>query len=53
MNAETLLVEAGEVRLEGDLTIPDGARGLVVFAHGSGSSRRSPRNVQEIGRAHV
>jgi pimeloyl-ACP methyl ester carboxylesterase len=32
------------VELEGDLMIPDGARGLVVFAHGSGSSRTSPRN---------
>lgn len=30
--------------LEGDLTVPHGARGLVVFAHGSGSSRHSPRN---------
>lgn len=32
------------VELAGDLAQPDGARGLVVFAHGSGSSRRSPRN---------
>jgi putative phosphoribosyl transferase len=31
--------------LDADLTIPAGARGLVVFAHGSGSSRRSVRNV--------
>ena len=30
--------------LEGHLTVPDGARGLVIFAHGSGSSRFSPRN---------
>jgi putative phosphoribosyl transferase len=30
--------------LYGDLTIPDAARGLVVFAHGSGSSRHSSRN---------
>lgn len=30
--------------LQGNLTIPDGASGLVVFAHGSGSSRHSPRN---------
>lgn len=30
--------------LDGDLTVPDDARGLVLFAHGSGSSRRSPRN---------
>jgi dienelactone hydrolase len=32
------------VELEGLLDIPDGATGLVVFAHGSGSSRKSPRN---------
>lgn len=30
--------------LEGTLVIPAGAKGVVVFAHGSGSSRRSPRN---------
>jgi pimeloyl-ACP methyl ester carboxylesterase len=30
--------------LEGDLEIPAGARGIVAFAHGSGSSRLSPRN---------
>ena len=30
--------------LEGDLSIPTAARGAVLFAHGSGSSRRSPRN---------
>ena len=33
------------VRLPADLTVPEGAVGWVVFAHGSGSSRRSPRNV--------
>jgi len=33
-----------EVVLSGDLTLPEGVRGLVVFAHGSGSSRHSPRN---------
>jgi dienelactone hydrolase len=32
--------------LEGDLAVPEGARGVVLFAHGSGSSRRSPRNQQ-------
>ncbi|MBS0605485.1 MAG: dienelactone hydrolase family protein [Parachlamydiales bacterium] len=30
--------------LEGDLEVPQGAFGIVVFAHGSGSSRHSPRN---------
>ena len=37
-------VPVGEVSLEGDLTIPAGARGIVMFAHGSGSGRHSPRN---------
>lgn len=32
------------VTLEGDLTLPADARGVVLFAHGSGSSRHSPRN---------
>ncbi|BAY09395.1 dienelactone hydrolase family protein [Calothrix sp. NIES-2098] len=39
-----ILVNAGEVKLEGNLVIPDGATGVVLFAHGSGSSRHSPRN---------
>jgi len=39
-------VQAGHARLPGDLVAPDGAKGLVVFAHGSGSSRKSPRNMQ-------
>jgi dienelactone hydrolase len=43
--AERLVrIPAGDVTLEGNLRIPDAARGLVVFAHGSGSSRFSPRN---------
>lgn len=37
-------VEAGSVVLEGDLCVPAEARGVVLFAHGSGSSRLSPRN---------
>jgi thioredoxin len=37
-------VTAGPVRLPGRLTVPDGATLVVVFAHGSGSSRHSPRN---------
>jgi putative phosphoribosyl transferase len=40
----TLQILAGEVPLTADLEIPENARGLVLFAHGSGSSRRSPRN---------
>jgi dienelactone hydrolase len=37
-------IPAGEARLEGRLTVPDGAVGVVAFAHGSGSGRDSPRN---------
>jgi putative phosphoribosyl transferase len=37
-------IPADGVLLEGDLTIPPNARGIVVFAHGSGSGRFSPRN---------
>lgn len=37
-------IELPEAVLHGDLTLPEGAKALVVFAHGSGSSRRSPRN---------
>jgi putative phosphoribosyl transferase len=37
-------VEGGGVALPGDFTVPDDPSGLVLFAHGSGSSRRSPRN---------
>jgi putative phosphoribosyl transferase len=38
------------VDLRGELTIPSDTKGLVLFAHGSGSSRRSPRN-QHVARA--
>lgn len=37
-------VRVGPALLEGDLAVPPGAAGLVIFAHGSGSSRMSPRN---------
>src|SRR5437868_1780972 len=37
-------IPAEGVTLHGDLVIPPGATGLAVFAHGSGSSRHSPRN---------
>src|SRR5918999_605978 len=41
---QIVLVPAGEVHLEGNLVIPPAARGVVLFAHGSGSSRHSARN---------
>jgi putative phosphoribosyl transferase len=37
-------IPAGPVELEGNLSVPEGAEGVVLFAHGSGSSRHSPRN---------
>ena len=37
-------IELDEVTLDGKLAVPDDAPGVVVFAHGSGSSRHSPRN---------
>jgi len=41
---ELLHIPTGGILLEGQLVIPDGASGLVIFAHGAGSSRLSPRN---------
>jgi putative phosphoribosyl transferase len=41
---ESVQVVIDDVRLDGRLTIPEGARGIVLFAHGSGSSAQSPRN---------
>ncbi len=44
VKAGEILVRAGPVLLNGELTLPDNANGIVLFAHGSGSSRHSPRN---------
>lgn len=41
---EEIRVAAGPVSVAGQLTIPEHPKGVVVFAHGSGSSRHSPRN---------
>jgi dienelactone hydrolase len=41
---QTVRVPAGQAVLEGSLAIPGDAEGIVLFAHGSGSSRHSPRN---------
>ncbi|HEU4525219.1 MAG TPA: hypothetical protein VFR62_09360 [Gemmatimonadales bacterium] len=43
---------AGPVTLEGDLSVPEGAHAVVLFAHGSGSSRHSPRNRRVAGQLH-
>ncbi|MEW2433854.1 phosphoribosyltransferase family protein [Streptomyces caniferus] len=42
--AEEVAIDAAGVRLTGDLTVPADSRAVVMFAHGSGSSRHSPRN---------
>ncbi len=44
LSEELVHIAAGRATLEGALTVPDGAKGIVLFAHGSGSSRHSPRN---------
>lgn len=50
--SRSVTVESDGVALPGDLTIPGQAIAVVVFAHGSGSSRRSPRNVLVADRLH-
>lgn len=53
-NEEDIRVDAGEVELTGDLKIPANASGCVIFAHGSGSGRKSSRNrfVADVLRRH-
>jgi putative phosphoribosyl transferase len=52
----TVVVASGKVELEGALELPAGCTGVVLFAHGSGSSRHSPRNnfvAQRLRAAHL
>jgi hypothetical protein len=42
--SRTEQIPSGQLLLEGELSVPAGATGVVLFAHGSGSSRHSPRN---------
>jgi putative phosphoribosyl transferase len=44
VDVDLVRITAGPVTLEGKLSLPHGAYGIVLFAHGSGSSRHSPRN---------
>ncbi len=44
IHREAIRIPAGEAVLNADLSLPENASGLVLFAHGSGSSRHSPRN---------
>jgi putative phosphoribosyl transferase len=47
-----LTIPLERIRLNGELAVPPEARGLVIFAHGSGSSRLSPRNKRVAGMLH-
>lgn len=42
--SQPVVVPVADAHLDGDLTVPASARGVVLFAHGSGSGRHSPRN---------
>ncbi|MGW0776623.1 dienelactone hydrolase family protein [Streptomyces sp. NPDC002835] len=46
---QTVSLDADGITLTGDLVLPDATRGIVCFAHGSGSSRHSPRNREVAG----
>lgn len=50
----TVYIPDGQIKLGGELHVPSNARGVVLFAHGSGSSRFSPRNtyVAEVLQQH-
>lgn len=49
MEERLVRVPSAGTELEGDLVLPAGAAGIVLFAHGSGSSRQSPRNRRVAG----
>lgn len=57
LSTQAIQIPVSDARLPGDLTLPEGAKGIVIFSHGSGSSRKSPRNryvaeqLQESGMA--
>jgi pimeloyl-ACP methyl ester carboxylesterase len=55
-NQTEMKIPVGNVKVEGTLTLPPGAKGVVLFAHGSGSSRFSPRNqyvAKEFNKAKI
>jgi dienelactone hydrolase len=49
---EDVIVPAGEVALRGVVALPESPRGLVIFAHGSGSNYKSRRNLDTAGQLH-
>ena len=46
-------IPINSITLEGNLIISEGAKGIVVFAHGSGSSRHSSRNQYAVSYTHL
>ena len=55
-NKTEMKIPVGNVTVEGTLTLPPGTKGVVLFAHGSGSSRFSPRNqyvAKEFNKAKI
>jgi putative phosphoribosyl transferase len=55
-NQTEMKIPVGNVKVEGTLTLSPGAKGVVLFAHGSGSSRFSPRNqhvAKEFNKAKI
>ncbi|WUH98669.1 dienelactone hydrolase family protein [Spirillospora sp. NBC_00431] len=53
MNTANVTIDLGDAVLTGDLALPDGPGCVVLFAHGSGSSRHSPRNRAVAGGLHA
>lgn len=51
--SEDIQIPADGLLLDGNLQVPEGARGLVIFTHGSGSNRHSPRNRQVAQAMHA
>lgn len=52
-SARALRIDVEGGALDADLALPHEPRGVVIFAHGSGSSRRSPRNLHVASRLHM
>ena len=50
---QSVQIPAGGVALDADMAVPEPATGVVLFAHGSGSSRHSPRNRYVAGELHA
>ena len=53
MSEALVRIAAGDAMIEGELVLPAQPRGIVLFAHGSGSSRHSPRNRFVASRLHA